>query len=94
MRVRLRLAPVLAALAGGETRTDIELADGATVGDALDALARRFPAAARRVQDEQGAVRRHVNVFVGADNIRDRDGAATPLADGVEVTILPAISGG
>ncbi|MBI2169122.1 MAG: MoaD/ThiS family protein [Actinobacteria bacterium] len=92
--VRVRLAPVLAALAGGEPRLDLDLEGGATVGDLLAFLGDGLPALARRVRDERGEVRRHVNVFVGPDNIRDRDGLATPLSDGVEVTILPAISGG
>lgn len=49
---------------------------------------------ARRLRDEAGMLRRHVNVFVGADNIRDLDGADTVVSDGAEVTLLPAVSGG
>lgn len=94
VRVRVRLAPVLASLAGGESKVDLDLADTATVGDVLATLATRHPAVGRRVRDEQDAVRRHVNVFVGPDNIRDLTGQDTPVTDGVEVTILPAISGG
>lgn len=73
---------------------EFEVADGATVNDVLADLGARYPAVARRIQDEQDRVRRHVNVFVGADNIRDREGTDTPVTDGIEVTILPAISGG
>ena len=48
----------------------------------------------RNVCDETGTVRRHVNVFVNSDNVRDRDGLDTALAPGDVVTILPAVSGG
>jgi len=92
--VRVRLAPLLAELADGDARLEVGAGPGTTVGAVLDELAARFPAVGRRVRDEQGAVRRHVNVFVGMDNIRDLDGQDTPVGDGTEVSILPAISGG
>ena len=46
------------------------------------------------VCDETGAVRRHLNIFVNADNMRDLDGLQTVLTDGDVVTIVPAVSGG
>lgn len=94
MLVRVRLAPLLASLAGGASAIDVDVADGSTVADVLARLDADHPAVGRRVQDEQGAVRRHVNVFVGSDNIRDLAGPATVLADGAEIAIRPAISGG
>jgi molybdopterin synthase sulfur carrier subunit len=60
----------------------------------LDHLAGTLPDLERRVRDEQGTLRRHVNVFVGTTNIRDLDGQDTVLAEGDEVAILPAVSGG
>lgn len=60
----------------------------------LDALAERHPAVGRRVRDETGMVRRHVNVFVGSDNARDLAGVDTVVPEGVEVAVLPAVSGG
>ena len=48
----------------------------------------------RNVCDETGAVRRHLNVFVNSDNVRDLDGVDTTLTPGDVVTILPAVSGG
>ena len=62
-----------------------------TVGAALSAIP---PAVRDRVLDEQGRVRLHVNVFVGSDSIRDARGLDTPLAEGAEVYIIPAVSGG
>ena len=60
----------------------------------LDELERRHPALHRSICDETGKVRRHINVFVNTDNMRDCNGLDTPLAPGDEVTILPAVSGG
>ena len=65
-----------------------------TVAAVLDAMAAAFPALERRVRDEQGQLRRHVNLFVGSDNVRDHEGAATPILPGEELSILPAVSGG
>jgi molybdopterin converting factor small subunit len=48
----------------------------------------------RNVCDETGAVRRHLNIFVNSDNVRDLDGVDTTLMPGDVVTILPAVSGG
>ena len=66
----------------------------ATVADALASVAARWPAVTDRVLTEQGALRRHVNVFVGEESIRFLDGLATPLDDGDTITIVPAVSGG
>ncbi len=61
---------------------------------ALAEVERRHPALYRSVCDETGAVRRHVNLFVNTDNVRDGAGLDTPLAPGDVLTILPAVSGG
>jgi molybdopterin synthase sulfur carrier subunit len=65
-----------------------------TVRAALEQLERSQFTLYRHVCDEAGAVRRHLNVFVNTTHIRDLDGIETPLAEGDEVTILPAVSGG
>ena len=65
-----------------------------TVRAALEDLERSQSALYRNVCDETGTVRRHLNVFVNADNVRDLDGVDTVLAPGDVVTILPAVSGG
>jgi len=57
-------------------------------------LERRHPVLYRSVCDETGTVRRHINLFVNTDHMRDRNGLDTPLAPGDVVTILPAVSGG
>jgi sulfur-carrier protein len=65
-----------------------------SVRDALRELERSRPALYRGICDETGVVRRHLNIFVNADHVRERDGLDTRLTAGDEVTILPAVSGG
>jgi sulfur-carrier protein len=65
-----------------------------TVRAALEELERSQPALYRNICDETGTLRRHLNVFVNSDNIRDLDGVDTRLTAGDMVTILPAVSGG
>ncbi len=65
-----------------------------TVRAALEDLERSRSTLYRNICDETGAVRRHLNVFVNSDNIRDLDGVDTVLAAGDVLTFLPAVSGG
>lgn len=65
-----------------------------TVRAALEELERSQSALYRNVCDETGTVRRHLNVFVNTDNVRDLDGINTTLAPGDVLIILPAVSGG
>jgi molybdopterin converting factor small subunit len=65
-----------------------------TVGEALSALWAMHPSLRDRVLDEQGQVRPHVNVFVGAESIRDGGGLAMPITDTCVIAIIPAVSGG
>jgi molybdopterin converting factor small subunit len=83
----------------GQLRTYCDGADqlaisAPTVRAALDDLERSQFALYRNICDETGAVRRHLNVFVNADNVRDLDGINTSLRSGDVLTILPAVSGG
>ena len=65
-----------------------------TVRDVLQSLERNQFALYRSVCDETGTLRRHLNVFVNSDNMRDLNGVDTTLKPGDVVTILPAVSGG
>jgi molybdopterin converting factor small subunit len=65
-----------------------------TVRAVLDELERRHPSLYRGICDDTGAVRRHVNVFVNKEHMRDRDGLETALVPGDELIIVPAVSGG
>jgi molybdopterin converting factor small subunit len=65
-----------------------------TVRAALEDIARSHSRLYRNICDETGMLRRHLNVFVNSDNMRDLDGVDTILAQGDVLTFLPAVSGG
>lgn len=94
MTVTVRVPGMLRELVGGQALLTVDVPPQATVGAVLDRLAEDFPALERRVRDERGIVRKHVNVFVGETNVRDATVCGTPVPDGVEISILPCISGG
>ena len=67
---------------------------GATIGDILDNLEKAFPGLKDRICDEQGNVRRFVNIFVNDEDIRFLEDKATAVKDTDEISIVPAIAGG
>ena len=75
---------------------DLEVvsAAGANVGEVLDNLDKAFPGLRERICDEQGNVRRFVNIFLNDEDIRFLDERATPVKDTDELSIVPAIAGG
>jgi molybdopterin synthase sulfur carrier subunit len=93
MPVTLRIPTYLASFAGGKTSF---LIDGptATVSAALESLWKIQPGLRDRIVDEQGALRQHINIFVGEDAIRFADGLATKVPADTEILIVPAVSGG
>jgi sulfur-carrier protein len=67
---------------------------GETVAEVVAALDRRFPGLARYVVDDQGALRKHVNIFIGDELVRDRQRLSDPLSEESRVFIMQALSGG
>ena len=98
MEVRVRVPTALRDLCAGRSTLAVNLEEvgegAATVDDLLDAIGAVHPALERRIRDEQGVLRTHVNLFVGEDNVRSLAGGRTELRTGDEVSILAAISGG
>jgi molybdopterin converting factor small subunit len=94
VEVGVRLPAILREFADGEAVLKVSLPDEATVGDLLDRLAADHPALERRVRDERGRLRQHVNVFVGEENARDAGGLEMPIPAGAEIQVIPAVSGG
>ena len=90
MAVSVKIPTQLRTATEGEAQADV---DGATVGEVLDALYERYGELRSRIA-EDGGLRRFVNVYVAGEDIRFLDGLATPVEDGSEVTILPAVAGG
>ena len=87
----VRIPTQLRTLTGGQGEATVE---GSTVGEVLKALDAAHPGIADRLVDDVGALRRFVNVFVADDDVRARDGLATPVADNDTVSIIPAVAGG
>ena len=93
MRVRFFIPGPLRSMTGGQSYVDVDTSGG-TLWDALEGLFAAHPGIQDRVLTERREIRPHVNVFVGKREARTMDGLATPLANGTEISIIPAISGG
>ena len=91
MKVTLLIPAPLRGCSGGSRQVVV---DGATLGGALDDLAQQMPVLERRLRDERGRLRPHVLVFVDGVMVRGASGLDTPVRDGTEVFIAPAVSGG
>lgn len=91
MTITVLIPGVLRAYCAGARELTLS---AATVRAAVEQLEHSHPSLYRSVCDETGAVRRHVNLFVNIDNIRDGAGLDTSLASGDIITIMPSVSGG
>jgi molybdopterin converting factor small subunit len=80
-------------MTGGRSHVDVDTSGG-TLADALEGLFAAYPGLRDRILTERREIRPHVNVFVGKREARTMDGLATPLANGTDISIIPAISGG
>ena len=90
MAITVKIPTQLRAATGGEAEVQVE---GATVGEALDAVFDAHGDLRERITQD-GDLRRFVNVYVSGEDIRFQSGLDTQLSDGDEVTILPAVAGG
>jgi molybdopterin synthase sulfur carrier subunit len=91
MAVTVKLPTQLRDAAGNQTEAKVQ---GGTVGEALLSLYEQHAELRTRMADDGGALRRFVNVYLGGEDIRFLDGLDTPVADGDELTVLPAVAGG
>ena len=91
MSSRLVVPAPLRALADGASVVEVQ---GATLRALLDDLAERMPLLERRLRDERGQVRPHILIFVDGADVRGSAGLDTPVRDGAEVFLAPAVSGG
>ena len=91
MAVTVRIPTTLRPLAGGNATVEVE---GTTVGEVLKHLDHAHPGFADRLLDDQGGLRRFVNVFVADDDVRYLQGLDTPVPGGTTVAIIPAVAGG
>ena len=91
MSTKVRIPTPLRKLTNNEEVVEV---NAGSVGAAIAELQSRFPGIKDRLVDETGAVRRFVNVYVNEEDIRFLQNQQTPLKDGDEVSIIPAIAGG
>jgi molybdopterin converting factor small subunit len=91
MSVSVRIPTILRTYTGGASEVT---AEGATLAEVLDDLEANHPGIRARVLDDQGAIRRFVNVYVGNDDVRFLEALDTKTPDGVQVSVIPAVAGG
>ena len=92
MSVIVRVPTILRSLTGGQSEVPV---DGAgTLQELLDKLDAEHPGIRGRVLDDDGKLRRFVNVYVGEEDVRFAGGLQTPTPDGATVSIIPAVAGG
>jgi len=91
MTVTIRVPTTLRTLTAGESEIHVE---AGTVGEVLAGLESAHPGFSERILDDEGNLRRFVNVFVSDDDVRFMEGLATPVPDGETVSIVPAVAGG
>ncbi|MGH3715226.1 MAG: ubiquitin-like small modifier protein 1 [Micromonosporaceae bacterium] len=94
MKVTVLVPSMLRGDAGGASALTLEVPPGAALGELLDAVDEAHPRLARRLRDEQGQIRRYVNVYVDGEESRHLGGTAAPLRDGAEVQVIPSVAGG
>jgi MoaD family protein len=91
MAVTVKFPPQLRAATGGASAVE---ASGRTIGEVLEQVYSRHGELRERIAGEDGSVRRFVNVYVDGEDMRFLDGLQTPVRDGSEVQVLPAVAGG
>lgn len=91
MSISVKVPTILRTYTGGTADVTVE---GATLAEALADLDRQYPGIGARVLDDDGKLRRFVNVYVNDDDVRFLEDLQTPTPDGAAISIIPAVAGG
>jgi sulfur-carrier protein len=91
MAVTVKIPTQLRSVTGGAAEAS---AEGTTVAEVLDSLYREHSELRQRIAGDDGGLRRFVNIYLAGEDIRFLEGLDTPVPDGAELTILPAVAGG
>ena len=91
MPVSVRVPTILRTYTDGASEVS---ADGATLAEVLDDLDARYAGIKGRILDDNGQLRRFVNVYVGNDDVRFLEELQTATPDGTQVSVIPAVAGG
>jgi sulfur-carrier protein len=89
--VSVRVPTILRSYTGGEAEVS---AEAGTLREVLTALDTAYPGIAGRILDDGGQIRRFVNVYVGDEDVRFASGLDTPVPEGTQVSVIPAVAGG
>jgi sulfur-carrier protein len=89
--VSVRIPTILRTFTGGESEVK---AEGATLSEVVADLDANHPGIAGRILDDNGKIRRFVNVYVGDEDVRFAEGLDTATPEGVQISIIPAVAGG
>ena len=93
MAVTFHIPGPLREFTGTRSQVSIEQSP-ATLAEALSALWAMYPGLRDRITTEQGQIREHINIFIGAEDVRYTGGLMSPVLKGSEIHVVPAISGG
>ncbi len=91
MPAKVRIPAPLRKLTNDQAVVEVQ---GKNIQELLASLDKNYPGLKDRICDESGQIRRFVNIFVNGEDIRFKDGPNTSVAEGAEVSIIPAIAGG
>ena len=94
MSVLVRIPGALRQFTDNARTLEVDVPSGSDLAQVLARMEEENPSLVRRICDERGALRQHVNVFINTANVRDAEGLATIVPDGAEVYVIPAVSGG
>lgn len=91
MSVKVRIPTPLRSLTAGQSTVEV---NGKDIGEVIEYLDKLYPGIKTRICDEENQIRRFVNIYINEEDIRFKQGQATALKEGDEVSIIPAIAGG
>lgn len=91
MSVNVRIPTILRTYTADQSQVT---ADGSTLTEVIESLEAAHPGIKSRVIDEQGKMRRFVNIYVAEEDVRFASGLDTPTPDGAQISIIPAVAGG
>ncbi len=91
MSVSVRIPTILRTYTGGESEV---IAEGATLAAVLEDLDAKYAGIKGRILDDNGELRRFVNVYVGNDDVRFLENLDTATPDGAQISVIPAVAGG
>jgi sulfur-carrier protein len=91
MSVSVRVPTILRTYTSGESEVT---ASGTTLSEVLDDLDANYSGIKGRILDDNGELRRFVNVYVGNDDVRFLEGLGTKTPEGTKISVIPAVAGG